>query len=270
MRKLTLTLAMLLTPLAHAATSNDSHLLAREIFQQLVEIPTTESQVGSTPAAEAMAKRFRDGGFAAEDVQVVGPDARKMNTVVRLRGKGKAKPVLLIAHLDVVEALREDWSVDPFKFLEKDGYFYGRGTQDMKDAVAIMSTTLLRYKRENFQPDRDIILALTADEESGAANGVQWLLKNRRDLVDAEFVLNHDGAGVILDHGKATQIELTASEKVYADFDLRVTDPGGHSSMPRRDNAIYQLTAALDRIAKYNFPFELNNVTRAYYERIAK
>jgi acetylornithine deacetylase/succinyl-diaminopimelate desuccinylase-like protein len=270
MRKLTLTLAMLLTPLAHAATSNDSHLLAREIFQQLVEIPTTESQVGSTPAAEAMAKRFRDGGFAAEDVQVVGPEARKMNTVVRLRGKGKAKPVLLIGHLDVVEALREDWSVDPFKFLEKDGYFYGRGTQDMKDAVAIMSTTLLRYKRENFRPDRDIILALTADEESGAANGVQWLLKNRRDLVDAEFVLNHDGAGVILDHGKATQIELTASEKVYADFDLRVTDPGGHSSMPRRDNAIYQLTAALDRIAKYNFPFELNNVTRAYYERIAK
>lgn len=277
MRKLTMILtslsasvALLLTPLAHATTSDDSHLLAREIFQQLVEIPTTESQVGSTPAAEAMAKRFRDGGFAAEDVQVVGPEARKMNTVVRLRGKGRGKPVLLIGHLDVVEALRADWSVDPFKFLEKDGYFYGRGTQDMKDAVAIMSTTLLRYKRENFRPDRDIILALTADEESGTANGVQWLLKHRRDLVDAQFVLNHDGAGVILDHGKATQIELTASEKVYADFDLKVTDPGGHSSVPRRDNAIYQLTAALDRLAKYNFPFELNNVTRAYYESIAK
>lgn len=267
---LTASVAVLSTSFTHAATSDDSHLLARDIFKQLIEIPTTESQLGSTPAAEAMAKRFREGGFAADDVQVVGPEARKMNTVVRLRGKGKAKPVLLIAHLDVVEALREDWSVDPFVLLEKDGYFYGRGTQDMKDAVAIMSTTLLRYKRENFRPDRDIILALTADEESGAANGVQWLLKHRRDLVDAEFVLNHDGAGVILDHGKATQIEVTASEKVYADFDLKVTDPGGHSSVPRRDNAIYQLTAALDRLAKYNFPFELNHVTRAYYERIAK
>ncbi len=158
--------------------------------------------MGSTPAAEAMAQRLREGGFAAEDVQVVGPGERKQNLVVRLKGTGRKRPVLLIGHLDVVEALREDWTVDPFVFLEKDGYFYGRGTQDMKDGIAIMMTTLLRYRARGLQPDRDIILALTADEEGGNANGVDWLLKNRRDLVDAEFVLNHDGGGVMLENGK--------------------------------------------------------------------
>ena len=149
-----------------------------------------------------MAQRLREGGFAAEDVHVVGPGGRKQNLVVRLKGTGRKRPVLLIGHLDVVEALREDWTVDPFVFLEKDGYFYGRGTQDMKDGIAIMMTTLLRYRAEGYRPDRDIILALTADEESGTANGVDWLLKNRRDLVDAEFVLNHDGGGVMLENGQ--------------------------------------------------------------------
>ena len=187
---------------AAAADRQDSHQLARGLFKQLIEIPTTESGAGSTPAAEAMAQRLREGGFAAEDVHVVGPGGRKQNLVVRLKGTGRKRPVLLIGHLDVVEALREDWTVDPFVFLEKDGYFYGRGTQDMKDGIAIMMTTLLRYRAEGYRPDRDIILALTADEESGTANGVDWLLKNRRDLVDAEFVLNHDGGGVMLDNGK--------------------------------------------------------------------
>jgi acetylornithine deacetylase/succinyl-diaminopimelate desuccinylase-like protein len=262
--------------IASAATSeaatpkDDPHELARGLLKQLIEIKTTESGVGSTPAAEAMAQRFREGGFAAQDIQIAGPNERKQNLVVRLRGTGRKPPVLLIGHLDVVEALREDWSVDPFQFIEKDGHFYGRGTQDMKDGIAIMVATLLRYKREGYRPDRDIILALTADEEGGSANGVDWLLKNRRELIDAEFVLNHDGAGVTLDNGRALQLDVYASEKAYADFDLTVTNPGGHSSVPPRENAIYILASALERLANYRFAFELNNVTRAYFERMAR
>jgi acetylornithine deacetylase/succinyl-diaminopimelate desuccinylase-like protein len=255
---------------AAAADRQDPHQLARGLFKQLIEIPTTESGAGSTPAAEAMAQRLREGGFAAEDVHVVGPGGRKQNLVVRLKGTARKRPVLLIGHLDVVEALREDWTVDPFVFLEKDGYFYGRGTQDMKDGLAIMMTTLLRYRAEGYRPDRDIILALTADEEGGTANGVDWLLKNRRELVDAEFVLNHDGGGVMMDNGRVVQVDLTASEKVYADFDLIATNPGGHSSVPPRENAIYSLTRALDRIANYDFAFELNNVARAYLQHMVK
>jgi acetylornithine deacetylase/succinyl-diaminopimelate desuccinylase-like protein len=262
--------AIVLGSTAAAADRQDPHELARSLFQQLVEIKTTESALGSTPAAEAMAQRLREGGFAAEDVQVVGPGGRKQNLVARLKGTGRKRPVLLIGHLDVVEARREEWTVDPFVFLEKDGYFYGRGTQDMKDGVAVMVTTLLRYRAEGYRPDRDIILALTADEESGTANGVDWLLKNRRDLVDAEFVLNHDGGGVTLENGRAVQVDLTASEKGYADFDLTVTNPGGHSSAPPRENAIYSLARALDRISAHDFAFELNNVTRAYFEHVAK
>jgi acetylornithine deacetylase/succinyl-diaminopimelate desuccinylase-like protein len=255
---------------ASAADRQDPHQLARALFEQLIEIPTTESGAGSTPAAEAMAQRLREGGFAAEDVHVVGPGGRKQNMVARLKGTGRKRPVLLIGHLDVVEARREEWTVDPFQFLEKDGYFYGRGTQDMKDGVAIMMTTLLRYRSEGYRSDRDIILALTADEEGGVANGVDWLLKNRRDLIDAEFVLNHDGGGVTLENGRAVQVDLTASEKVYADFDLMVTNPGGHSSAPPAENAIYSLARALDRVSEHAFPFELNNVTRAYFEHVAQ
>jgi acetylornithine deacetylase/succinyl-diaminopimelate desuccinylase-like protein len=262
--------AFALVATAAAAERQDPHRLARELFKQLVEIKTTESGVGSTPAAEAMAERLLEGGFAPEDVHVVGPGGRKQNLVARLKGTGRKRPVLLIGHLDVVEALREDWSVDPFVFLEKDGYFYGRGTQDMKDGVAIMTSTLLRYRAEGYKPDRDIILALTADEEGSNANGVDWLLKNRRELVDAEFVLNHDGGGVMLEDGRAVQVDLTASEKVYADFDLTVTNPGGHSSVPPRENAIYSLARALDRVSSHDFAFELNNVTRAYFEHMAK
>jgi acetylornithine deacetylase/succinyl-diaminopimelate desuccinylase-like protein len=269
-RALAAVAAIVFASAATAADRQDPHQLARALFEQLVQIKTTESGAGSTPAAEAMAQRLREGGFAAEDVQVVGPGGRKQNMVARLRGTGRKRPVLLIGHLDVVEARREEWTVDPFVFLEKDGYFYGRGTQDMKDGVAIMMATLLRYRSEGYRPDRDIILALTADEEGGTANGVDWLLKNRRDLVDAEFVLNHDGGGVMLENGRAVQVDLTASEKVYADFDLTVTNPGGHSSAPPRENAIYSLTRALDRVAAYDFAFELNNVTRAYFEHVAQ
>ena len=178
--------------------------------------------------------------------------------------------MLLIGHLDVVEAHREDWTTDPFSFIEKDGFYYGRGTQDMKSGDAIMLTTLIRFKKEGYIPDRDIILALTADEEGGKSNGVDWLVKNRRELIDAEIVFNHDGGGILSDHGKPVMMSVDATEKLYADFQLSVTNPGGHSSLPRPDNAIYSLANALMRLEHYRFPFELNDVTRVYYERTAK
>jgi acetylornithine deacetylase/succinyl-diaminopimelate desuccinylase-like protein len=244
--------------------------LSHDVFKELIEINTTDSVGSVTAAAEAMAKRLRDAGFPAEDVQVAGPNERKKNMVARLHGTGQHKPVLLIGHLDVVEARREDWTTDPFQFVEKDGYFYGRGTQDMKDGDAIFVTTLIRMKKEGYRPDRDIILALTADEEGGKSNGVDWLLKNRHELVDAEFVLNADGGGITSLNGKPVMMEVDATEKLYADYQLIVTNRGGHSSIPVRDNAIYHLADGLGRLEKYEFPVELNNVTRAYYERMAK
>ena len=243
--------------------------LAHDIFKQLIEINTTESAGNVTTAAEAMAQRFRDAGFTGSDIQVIGPNEKKKNLVVRFHGTGKRKPVLLIGHLDVVEARREDWTTDPFQFVEKDGYYYGRGTQDMKDGDAIMVETLIHLKKEGFVPDRDIILTLTANEEGGPFNGVEWLVKNHRDLIDAEFVLNHDGGGVDSVKGKPETITLDASEKLYADFLFTVTNPGGHSSLPVPDNAIYHLANALERLEKYKFPVELNHVTRAYYEKEA-
>ena len=189
--------------------------------------------------------------------------------VARLHGTGAHKPVLLIGHLDVVEARRSDWTIDPFQFVEKDGYFYGRGTQDMKSDDAIWVTEFIRLKREGFTPDRDLILALTADEEGGKSNGVDWLIKNQRGLIDAEFVLNADGGGVDTDNGKPVIVSMDATEKLYADFQLKVTNPGGHSSLPVPDNAIYHLTGALGRLERYQFPMDLNDVTRAYFERMA-
>ncbi|HEY1657520.1 MAG TPA: M20/M25/M40 family metallo-hydrolase [Candidatus Sulfotelmatobacter sp.] len=244
--------------------------LAHDIFKQLIEINTTDSVGNVTTASEAMAQRFRDAGFADSDMEILGPNDRKKNLVVRLHGSGKHKPLLLIGHLDVVEAHREDWTLDPFTFTEKDGYYYGRGTQDMKSGDAIMATTLIRFKKEGFKPDRDIILALTADEEGGKSNGVNWLLKNHRELIDAEIVFNHDGGGILSEHGKPQMMTVDATEKLYADFQVSTTNPGGHSSLPRPDNAIYSLTDDLSRLEHYQFPFELNEITRVYYERMAK
>ncbi len=255
---------------ALSAADEASNKLAYDIFKQLIEINTSDSVGNVTTAAEAMAKRFRNGGFPAEDVVVLGPTDKKKNVVVRLHGTGKYKPVLLIGHLDVVEARREDWTTDPYKFVEKDGYYYGRGSSDMKDDDAIMATTLLRMKQEGYRPDRDIILALTADEEGGCCNGPAWLLKNHRELIDAQFVINTDGWSVNSVKGVAQMFRLGATEKVYADYQLSVTNKGGHSSEPRADNAIYQLSQALLNVSKYRFPFELNNVSRAYYERVAE
>jgi len=243
--------------------------LAREIFQQLIEINTTDSVGDCTAAAKAMAERLKAAGFPDEDVKVLGPHPRKGNLVARLRGTGARKPILLLAHIDVVEAKREDWSFDPFKFLEKDGYYYGRGTSDDKAMAAIFIANLIRFKQEGLKPDRDIIVALTADEEGGDFNGVEWLLKDHRQLIEAEFGLNEGGGGAIR-NGKKLFNSVQASEKIYQSFQLEVKNKGGHSSRPVKDNAIYHLAAGLQRLAQFDFPVNLNEVTRAYFERVSK
>jgi len=254
--------------LAAQAAPNDA--LAREIFKELIEINTTDTPAGNvTKAAEAMAARLRAAGFADADVRVLGPDPRKGNLIARLRGSGKRRPVLLLAHLDVVEAKPQDWSVDPFTFLEKDGFFYGRGTSDDKSMAAQFVANIIRLKREGATLDRDLILALTADEEGGAFNGVEWLVRNHRELIDAEFAINEGGGGSMR-KGKYLTNEVQASEKVYQDFRLEVKNAGGHSSLPVKDNAIYHLAAGLARLQAYEFPVSLNEVTRTYFERSAE
>jgi len=247
------------------------HTLAHDTFQQLIEINTTDSVGNTTTAARAMAERFLSFGFKPEDVQLLGPNDRKGNLVVRYHGRANStlKPVLIIAHLDVVEANRADWTTDPFKFVEKDGFYYGRGTQDMKASDAIMVTNFIRLKQEGFVPERDLILALTADEEGGQSNGVDWLLSHHRALVDAEFALNPDSGGVVTEHGKALTVDFEATEKLYADYAVSATNAGGHSSLPRRDNAIYHVASALTVLDNTPFPVELNAVTRAYFVQMA-
>jgi acetylornithine deacetylase/succinyl-diaminopimelate desuccinylase-like protein len=254
---------------ARAQLDDKTRQLSRDILKQLVEINTTDSVGSTTVAANAMAKRLLDAGFPAADVQVLGPNARKGNMVARIHGVGTQKPILFICHLDVVEARREDWSTDPFQFLEKDGYFYGRGTGDIKDGDAFLVTTFIRLKQENFKPDRDLILALTADEEGGKFNGVDWLIKNHRDLIEAEYLINPDAGDFELENGKRVAIGIQASEKLYQDYDLKVTNPGGHSSLPTSENAIYELAEGLTRLEHYQFPVELNDVTRTYFTREA-
>lgn len=250
------------------AQSGPNDARARDVFKQLIEINTTDSVGSVTRAAEAMAERLRAAGFPAADVQVIGPDARKHNLVARYRGTGSQRPLLLLAHLDVVEARPEDWSVPPFTFLEKDGFFYGRGTADDKAMASQIVANIVRLKQEGFKPSRDLIVALTADEEGGSFNGVDWLMKNHRDLIDAELALNEGGAGR-MEHGKYLINEIGASEKVYQDFKLESKNPGGHSSRPSRDNAIYHLSDALARLERFDFPVNLNEITRTYFDRMA-
>src|ERR1017187_8741444 len=249
---------LLLAVSLQAQVDDTTRQLSRDILKQLIEINTTDSVGNVSPAAEAMAQRLRDAGFPESDIQVLGPNDRKKNLVARLHGTGAKRPVLLIGHLDVVEARRSDWTTDPCQFVEKDGYFYGRGTQDMKSDDAVWVTEFIRLKQEGFKPDRNLILALTADEEGGTANGVDWLIKNHRDLIDAEFVLNSDGGGVDTRNGKPEIVSVDASEKLYADFQLKATNPGGHSSLPVPENAIYHLADALGRLEHFQFPVELN------------
>lgn len=272
MKRLAAALACCVLTSSAIAQQPDSayHQMAHDVFKQLIEVNTTDTPAGNvTTAAEAMQQRFKDAGFADADLHLLGPNDRKKNLVARLHGNGSKRPVLIIAHLDVVEARRSDWTTDPFQFVEKDGYFYGRGTQDMKDSDAIAVVSLIRMKKEGFVPDRDIILALTADEEGGQSNGVDWLLTNHRDLVDAEFALNPDSGGVDGEKGKAVIVGVEATEKLYADYQLVATDAGGHSSIPHGNNPIYRISDALGHLEQFKFPFELNPVTRVYFEKTA-
>jgi acetylornithine deacetylase/succinyl-diaminopimelate desuccinylase-like protein len=245
--------------------------LARSIFKELIEINTTHVSGNTTLAADAMAKRLTAAGFDASDIQVVGPTAINKNLVVRLRGSNKMRPILFLAHLDVVDAKREDWSFDPFTFREQDGYFYGRGTMDIKDGAAILVANFIRLKQEGYVPNRDLILALTAGEEAGAEyNGVEWLLKNQRSLIDAEFCINMDAGDPQIKNGKRINRTVQASEKGPLNISLEVKNPGGHSSQPTKDNAIYRLANGLTRLAAYEFPVQINEVTRAYFEKMVK
>jgi len=236
----------------------------------MIEIKSGYTSGSTTPVAEAAARRLRAAGFPEADIFIGGAIPTKANLVVRYHGAGRRRPILLLAHTDVVEAKREDWSMDPFTLIEKDGYFYGRGTGDDKAQAAIWIANLIRYKRERFVPDRDIIVALTADEEGGGPyNGVEWLLKNKRQSIDAEFCLNEGGWGESV-AGKRVSNNVQVSEKYVINYRFEVHNKGGHSSLPVPDNAIYHLAGALDRLSKFNFPLKTNDVTKAYFQAMSK
>lgn len=255
---------------ASLAQSHDAvNQEARAILKELIEINTTDSVGSVTQASEAMAKRLLAAGFPQKDVLVDGPNDRKKNLVLRYRGKGQKKPILFIGHLDVVEAKRSDWTTDPFQFIEKDGYFYGRGTQDMKFGDAMLVLNFIRLKGQGYLPDRDLILALTSDEEGGDFNGIDWLVKEHKDWIDAELCINLDGGEFEKMKGKPVIATIQASEKVYADFQLEATNPGGHSSVPGAENAIYELAAALSKLQAFSFPARISEITRNYFERNA-
>src|SRR5436190_1231447 len=246
----------------------------REIYKELVEINTTDSAGSCTAAAEAMAARLKAGGLPAVDVQILAPADRTKDgaLLATLRGQDRdAPPILLLAHLDVVEARREDWARDPFKLVEEDGWFYARGASDDKAMAAVFTDSLVRYQREGFKPRRDIKLALTCGEETpDTFNGVEWLIKNHPEALKAAFALNEGAGGELDDAGKPVTLQVQAGEKVYQDFTLETTNGGGHSSRPIKDNAIYHLAAGLSRISTWKFPINLNPVTRAYFEAQAR
>jgi len=244
---------------------------ARAVYQEMVEVNTVDSVGSVTKLVELLAKRFRDAGIPERDIAIVGPPSApsKQNLVVRYRGKGTGKPILLLAHLDVVAALRADWPRDPFAMIEQNGYFLGRGVADDKSMAAILTANILRYKKEGWVPERDLILALTADEEGGGSNGVSWLIENKRELIDAEYAINEGGGGTLQDD-KPLFHSIQAAEKVYTDYTLTVLNTGGHSSVPRKDNAIYSLANALNKVQQYVFPVELNDITRPFFEQTSK
>jgi len=241
----------------------------RAIYQELVEINTTDSVGDTLRAAEAMAARLKAGGLPADDVKVISTGPRKGNLVARLRGTGARRPILLLAHLDVVEARREDWAFDPFRLQETDGYFRARGSIDDKAMASIFVANLIEYARQGFKPDRDIILALTSDEELSDSphDGAHWLVDHQRALIDAEFAINEGGHGALRD-GKPFRLPVQHAEKVYQTFTLEVIDRGGHSASGRRDNGIYRLADALRRLGQFDFPIHLNAITRAFFERV--
>jgi acetylornithine deacetylase/succinyl-diaminopimelate desuccinylase-like protein len=256
---------------AAATPAGDDVTLARQILRELIEIRSTHAN-GTAQAAEAVLTRLRSAGFEAADATLLAPAEfpQSANVVARLHGRGRAKPLLYICHLDVVEAIAADWTRDPFKLTEDGGYLYGRGTIDMKGQDAAVLTSLIRMKREHYVPDRDIIVAFTADEEAGgASNGVAWLLEHHRDLIDAALVVNPDGGEAGMKDGRKLYVGVETSEKVFLSFRAEVTDKGGHSSRPTPGNPIYRLAAGLERLSRYEFPVHLTDTTRLYFARRA-
>ena len=257
--------------LAAAATvpPPEDKQLAHDIYKEMIEIKSGTTTGATTPVAMAVAARLKAAGFPEADIFLGGPAPHKWNIVVRYHGTGARKPILLLAHTDVVEAKREDWSMDPFQFIEKDGYYYGRGTADDKAQAAIWIANLIRYKREGYKPDRDLIVALTADEEGGGFNGVRWLLQNHRELIDADFALNEGGGGEMVD-GKRISLNVQLAEKYVVNFRFEVRNKGGHSSVPVRDNAIYHLAGALEKLSQFDFPIRMSEITKNYFTQLAK
>jgi len=253
-----------------APTSPDEYRrLARDIFRELIEIDTTDRAGDVTVAAQAVQRWLLEAGFADEDVHLAGSHPRKMNLVARMRGTGARGPLLMLAHLDVVDADPAEWETPPFSFVERDGFFYGRGTTDQKAMASIWTANLIRMRREGIEPDRDLILALTADEEGGEHNGARWLTQERRELVDAAMGINEGGFGR-MKGGRRISNNLQASEKVYLDLELIARGTSGHSSLPTGDNSIYHLAAALGRVAAHAFPVQLGEVARAFFERMSR
>lgn len=252
-----------------ANAAGDFDAQARDLYEDLVNIPSSAPRGGSEAIAHFAARVMLDGGFPAEDVHVLGPRPDVLGVVVRYRGRGEGRPVMMMAHMDVVDALREDWELDPFTFIERDGYFYGRGTSDNKAGVATLMANFLRLKKEGFVPARDMIMVLSGDEET-EAESIKFMLAEHRDLVDAEFALNTDGGGIPYVDGKPTAFVIQGAEKVYLTVKLEVTNPGGHSSVPRPDNAIYELAQGLVNLGAYQFPVSLNDVTRSFFMEAAR
>jgi acetylornithine deacetylase/succinyl-diaminopimelate desuccinylase-like protein len=243
----------------------------RALLRELVDLDTTHPK-GTTRAAHALEAHFLAAGFAPADVTFIAPaeHLNSGNLIVHYRGKTANPAVLFLGHLDVVAANPEDWTVDPFQLIERDGWFYGRGTADMKDGDAALAAALLRLHREGWQPDHDVIAAFTADEEAGGdANGPAFLLKAHRSLIDAAVAYNLDGGGGGLDHGRRTFYDLGTSEKTYVTYTLETTAPGGHGSLPGPDNPIYRLARALGRLEAYQFPVMTTATTRAYFKAMA-
>jgi acetylornithine deacetylase/succinyl-diaminopimelate desuccinylase-like protein len=258
---------------AHGAELTPVQQQMRSIYQELVETNTTNSVGSCTVAAQKMARRLKAGGFKDSELQMIIPPGgpQKGNLIARLKGDGSKKPLLLLAHIDVVEAKREDWERDPFKLVEENGMFYARGSSDDKAMAAAFVNNMLLYKKEKLPLKRDIILALTCDEElvPSRFDGAEYLVNHHRALIDAEIALNEGGGGLLDKDGKPVRHGIQAGEKIYQSFQLEVTNPGGHSSAPFKDNAIYHLADGLSRLGQFSFPFKLSPVTRAYYERMS-
>jgi acetylornithine deacetylase/succinyl-diaminopimelate desuccinylase-like protein len=259
------------TSATRAANPSPDAETAKSILTELLAIDTTYEK-GTAAAAETLRSRFLAAGFAASDLVVVAnPDnPTQTDLIVRLGGRGNAKPLLYLCHLDVVAAKPEDWSVPPFALTEKEGWLYGRGSLDMKGEDANVAAALLRLKREAYRPARDIVVAFTADEEAGGEEGVGWLMRAHRDLMDAGLVLNPDAGSGAFRGGRRAFYGVQTSEKTYVTFSAEATNKGGHSSEPRPDNAIYELTAGLNRLAAFKFPIRLTNTVRGFYDSQAQ